>query len=109
MGALTTGFMGSSSVGITLVQFSGNSGNATNSIILTLKNTGTKIVTIGQVKVNTVPYSFDTSVATLSTAASNVNMTIYNVGWSNGNPYNFQLYDTSGNPVGAYQANSPGS
>ena len=59
MGALTVGFMGSSSVTITNVNFAGTSGAADNTIVLTLKNTGTKSVTISQVKVNTAIKSFN--------------------------------------------------
>jgi flagellin-like protein len=105
MGALTTGFMTTSS--ITVIQTYFNS-NATMSLYL--KNAGTKQVTIGQVKVNTVPVTyFDPSVATMS-PGTYANMTITPVGgWTKGNPYKFDLYDTSGNLVGSYQANSPGS
>src|SRR3990170_6273834 len=50
MGGMTVGFMGSSSVTITNVQFADDSGNHT--IVLSLKNTGTKTVTIAAVRIN---------------------------------------------------------
>src|SRR4030066_1223935 len=59
MGALTVGFMGSSSITITNVQFAGTSGDAANTIVLTLKNTGTKSVTVSQVKVNNALKTFN--------------------------------------------------
>jgi flagellin-like protein len=108
MGALTIGFMGSSSITITNVSFSGSSGAINNSIVLTLKNTGTKQVTIAQVKVNGVVKSFSGN-TTLNAGDEGKTLTIENVGWSNGNPYQIQLFDASNNVVGSTQENAPSS
>jgi flagellin-like protein len=108
MGALTIGLTNTSSITITTMTFSGTSGSGTNTIVLTLKNTGTKAVTIGQVKVNNVGFSFSGNGTTLQSGATGT-LTITNVGWSNGNPYKVDLYDSSGTAVGSYQANAPGT
>jgi len=116
MGALTIGFMGSSSITITNVEFTGKSGEANNTIVLTLKNTGTKQVTIGIVKVNNVVESFSdtgnwTVAHTLAPGDVNKKMTVTMVTgyWSNGNPYKIDLFDSSGNAVGSTQQNAPGT
>jgi flagellin-like protein len=108
MGALTIGFMGSSSITITNVSFGGTSGQADNTIVLTLKNTGTKQVTIAQVKVNNVVKSFSGN-STLNPGDTGKTLTISAVGWSYGNPYKIDLFDSSGNAVGSTQQNAPGT
>jgi flagellin-like protein len=111
MGALTFGFMGSSSLTISNVTFSGVSADAANSIILTVRNSGTKQVTVAQIKINNAAYSF-TGVAPFGnltwTTGQTGQITVSNVGWSNGNPYAINLYDASGNGVGSTQATAPG-
>ena len=110
MGALTIGFMGSSSITITNMSFGGPSGDAANTIVLTLKNTGTKQVTIAQVKVNNVGKSFAPAAnATLNPGDTGKILTISAVGWSYGNPYKIDLFDSSGNAVGSTQQNAPGT
>ena len=115
MGALTFGFMGSSSLTITNVAFNGVSGAAGNNITLSIKNTGTKTVTVGTVKINNIAVlaaNIDGSsllTYTTSGATATGTITIDNAGWVNGNPYQFNLYDASGNGIGSYQSNSPGS
>jgi len=109
MGALTIGFMGSSSITITDVTFVPNATNSTNTIVLTLKNTGTKQVTIAQVKVNNVVKSSFNETTTLNPGDYGKTLTISNVGWSYGNPYKIDLFDSSGNAVGSTQQNAPGA
>ncbi|MGB8781419.1 MAG: hypothetical protein WCD81_12325 [Candidatus Bathyarchaeia archaeon] len=106
---VTYDFIGTTSITITDVSFTGNSGQGNNTIVLTLKNTGTEQVTVGQIKVNNIIASFDTTNATLLSGANNVLLTVYNVGWSNGNPYKIDLFDASGNGVGSTQQNAPGA
>jgi flagellin-like protein len=109
MGALTVGFMGSSSITITDVAFQGTTGTA-NTINITMKNTGTKVVTIGQIKVNGNTKAF-TGATTLQPGDVNkkITITMPAPGWSNGNPYKIDLFDSSGSAVGSTQQNSPGS
>jgi len=115
MGALTFGFMGSSSLTISKVAFNGTSNVSTNTVVLTIKNTGTKTVTVGSVKINSILATIDnganTTTLTYTTSGATATGTIQldSVGWSNGSPYQFNLYDTSGNGIGSYQATAPGS
>ncbi len=112
MGALTFGFMGSTSLTITNVQFVDNSNDTANQIYLTIKNTGTKTVTVGTVKINSVAWTINaTSQLTYTTSGTTATGIIYlsAVDWVSGNPYQFNLYDGSGNGIGSYQATSPGS
>jgi flagellin-like protein len=111
MGALTFGFMGSSSITITNVDFqpSGGSGLSSNYIVLTLKNTGTKQVTIGQVKVNNIIATNVTGTTTLAAGDLGKTLTINGATWVSGNPYKIDLYDASGTGVGSTQANAPGA
>ena len=109
MGALTFSFMGSSSMTITYVAFQGTSGLGNNTAVLTLKNTGTKQVTIAQIKINNVVMpTFSGNGTTLNSGLSGT-ITVSNVGWANGNPYAINLYDASGNGVGATQQTAPGA
>jgi flagellin-like protein len=119
MGALTTGFMGSSSITITNVTFCDTnlvenitaSGVTNNTIVLTLKNTGTKQVTIGQVKVNNVVKSTFSGTLTLNPGDANKPFNIWmgSNPWWIGNPYKIDLYDTSGSIVASTQQNAPGA
>jgi flagellin-like protein len=104
MGALTIGFMGSSSVTITNVQFVSDKQH----IDVALKNTGTNTVTIASVKVNNSPKAINaTGGLTLSSGATGgLRITC---DWTAGNPYKIDLYDGSGQVVGSYQATAPSS
>ncbi|MCJ7767654.1 hypothetical protein MUP79_04630 [Candidatus Bathyarchaeota archaeon] len=108
MGALTFNFMGSSSISITNTVFGGNTGEANNTIVLSLKNTGTKQVTLTVAKVNSIPRTTDPTELTL-TAGNSSTLTINSVQWYNGNPYKIELYDASGGGVGSTQQNAVGS
>jgi len=107
MGALTVGFMGSSSMTITNVTFQGT---GDTEIALAVKNTGTKSVTISQAKVNNVVAAIKTGSDTTIAAgdAGNITLTLA-AAWASGNPYKIDLYDSSGQVVGSYQANAPGA
>jgi flagellin-like protein len=104
MGALTVGFMGSSSVTITQTNFQGTAGATDNTVLAALKNTGTKSVTISQVKVNNEAMSFN---ATTLDAGAVCHLQITGVGWADGNPYKIDLYDSSGQAVGSTQQTAP--
>jgi len=103
MGALTVGFMGSNSVTVTSVDFP-----SANTMVVYLKNTGTKAVTIAQVKVNNVVASINAASQTSYLPAAVGNVTITS-GWTAGNPYKIDLFDTSGQVVASYQATAPGT
>ena len=101
--SLTIGFMGSSSVTITKVAF--NMGTS-NTICISLKNTGTKSVTIAQARINAQAATIDSS-STLTYAAGDSGSIILYSNWVAGNPYKFDLIDSSGQVVGSYQATAP--
>ena len=104
MGALTFNFMGSSSISITNVTF--NDGTPYN-ITLAVKNTGTKQVTISQIKVNNVVMGTLSGNTTLDSGLSGT--VSFDYTWVNGNPYKIDLYDAGGGGVGSTQQNAPGS
>ncbi len=102
MGALTTSFTGTSSLTVTNMQFTDDGAT----IVLTIKNTGTKAVTIDIVKVNNdAAASLDLP---LTTDPGDVDVTLTLTGasaaWTAGNPYKVDLYDSTGQVVGSYQA-----
>jgi flagellin-like protein len=116
MGALTFNFMGSSSLTVTNVAFTDvngvanqGSGNATNRITLTVKNTGTKQVTVSMVKINNVQATIDPAATVVYSPAVTGSLTLDTVGWSNGNPYKIDLFDASGQGIGSTQQNAPGA
>jgi flagellin-like protein len=113
MGALTFNFMGSSSMTITNTLFSGTTNATDNTIVLSVKNTGTKQVTVASIKINNnlvQTSDFDTTSSVLTYAAGATGtITIDNVQWVNGNPYKIDLFDTSGQGVGSTQQNAPGA
>jgi flagellin-like protein len=109
MGALTVGFMGSSSITINNAAFT-SSGSI---ITLTMKNTGTKSVTIDYVKINSVSVAtanlaWSGSNSTITAGETGKTVTISSANWVAGNPYKFDLIDSSGQVVGSYQATPPG-
>ena len=108
MGALTVGFMGSSSITVTNVAFDNVS---PKTVTLTLKNTGTKSVTISQVKINNVAATISSTSGNMTTSAAGDIGTLVLTGtaanWAVGNPYKIDLIDASGQAVGAYQATAP--
>jgi len=103
MGALTVGFMGSSSININDVAFTGTDG-----VTLSVKNTGTKSVTISMAKVNNIASTIGVSSNTTLAAgeSGSLYLTLASA-WAAGNPYKFDLIDASGQVVGSYQATAP--
>jgi hypothetical protein len=100
-------FEGSSSVTITNINFVAGT---PNSIALTIRNTGTKSVTITQVKVNNaVVASLPASLTLAVGQTSDPNAMSLAVAWVAGNPYKVDLYDSSAQVIGSYQANAAGS
>jgi len=109
MGALSIGFMGSSSVTITKVDFVKDAAGApTENITLTVKNIGTKAVTIATVKVNSQNVNAThPATLTLNPGDSKDIEVILAGNWTAGNPYKFDLYDGSGQIIGSYQETAP--
>jgi predicted PurR-regulated permease PerM len=95
---------------ITNMTFAGTSNSSVNTIVLTLKNTGIKQVTIGQARVNNIVMNIATANSTTILKVGDTgSLTILNVGWVKDNLYNVALYDSSSKQVGGYEANAPGS
>jgi flagellin-like protein len=102
MGALTVGFMGSSSVTVTDVTF-----NTGDTVDLALKNTGTKTVTMMSVKINGGASQAIAVDEQQIAAGETGSITAIPLVWVAGNPYKFDIYDSSGQVVGSYQATPP--
>ncbi len=102
MGALTVGFMGSSSLTITNVTF-----NDDGTVTLAVKNTGTNKVTVSQVKVNNAVKDIDLENSKLTYEAGETGNIIVELAYTEGNLYKFDLFDSSGQVVGSTQATAP--
>lgn len=100
---LTITFMGVPSVTLTSVSF--NDGDA-KTITVALKNTGTTSVTIVLAKVNN---SAGTIISTTLAVDDTGSLTISGTAadWKAGNAYKMDLYDSSGQVDGSYQATAP--
>jgi hypothetical protein len=91
-------FVGSESYNVVAVYFEGTSGSGTNSIVIRVQNTGSAQFTIDtNAKVNGMSKTLAAMVNIA--AAAVVNVTIPNVGWSNGNQYSMELVTTRGNKI----------
>jgi len=101
MGALTVGFMGSSSLTITDANFTAG---APGTIVIDVKNTGTNDVTIAAIKVNNNPQTSFDAAGSLTLASGGTEVVTINMAVTLGNPYKIDLYDGSGQVVGSYQA-----
>jgi flagellin-like protein len=104
MGALSIGFMGSSSVTITDVTFKTSAEEPYRNVTLAVKNTGTKTVTIYTVKLNNSPAAINESLTLQPGLSGGIEV---NCTWAPGNPYKFDLFDNSGQILGSYQATAP--
>ena len=99
MGALTVGFMETSTLTITAAEFTG-----TNVVTLTLQNSGTSAVTIATAKINGDVVTIATNPSPV--AAGDPGSLVLTSAWTAGNAYKMDIYDTSGQLVGSYQANA---
>ena len=97
MGALTVGFMGSSSININQVDFT--STDAT----LHMKNTGTKDVTIQSCRVNGNIVAITAANGDYQLAAGETGQLVVPEAYLEGNAYKFDLYDGTGQVIGSYQ------
>ena len=105
MGALTFTFMRTEQYNVVSVTFSGTPGASNNSIILKIQNTGSSSFTIDTpAKVNGVTKTLPAQVTI--DAGTTEDVTIPNVGWSNGKQYNIELITTQGTKI-TYVATAP--
>jgi flagellin-like protein len=105
MGGMTVGFMGTSSITVTNVVFTPGDAGA-GVIDLDLKNTGTKAVTIAQVRVNNeLATSADLPLSIKPGDSDTLQLTGITI--LEGNTYKADLYDSNNQVVGSVQANAP--
>jgi flagellin-like protein len=112
MGALTFSFVGSSSVTVTNVVFTGDpksSNTTSNKIVISIKNTGTKQVTVGIVKINSVIETWNSTPSPCTLSPSSTGTITVTMGswpnvWVSGTPCDIAILDTSGNGLGGYTA-----
>ena len=112
---LTAGWLGTTAVKYTEleviavknVQFTGTAGEPTNTIILSLKNTGTVAISIEMIKINGNSFSFNTYSSEEYTyvPGENKDLMVDNVGWQTGTAYDIEIYGDA-LIVGVYRANS---
>ena len=98
MGALTVGFMGTEELKITNVAFSG-----TDSITITVKNTGSTSATVSEVYINNGADLLSTDVTVDPNGQEAISVTS---AWTEGNAYQIRVVTTKGNPF-VYQATGP--
>ncbi len=108
MGALTFTFMKTEELKITSMTFGGTSGAANNTIVLTIRNSGTSKVTITSVSVNSVVKSAVTGISSAFDPGATGTVTVYMGGsaptsWTTGNKYKVTLLSATGNTVAAYE------
>jgi hypothetical protein len=89
----------------------GTSGQPTNTIVLSMKNIGTKSITIEMIKVNGNKFSFSAASGENTTyvPAEIKDLTINNVGWQTGSIYDVEIYGDGAQTVGAYRATAVGA
>ena len=101
MGALTFNYMETRELQITGMQFTGTSGDAGNTIILSVTNPGSAKITVQSVKVNDQDGTW-TGTSEYNAGADGT-ITITSPNWKAGNKYRVALVATDGTLVGAYE------
>ena len=97
MGALTFGFMGTEELEITKIEWHWNSDSSQRYFVITVNNTGTKDVTITQVKVNYVTTNVDAQGLPLGLKAGlGTTIKVY-YPYINGTKYDISVVTQSGN------------
>jgi flagellin-like protein len=108
MGALTFTFMKTEELKITSMTFGGTSGTANNTIVLTVRNSGTSKVTVSSVSVNGVAKSTVSGISSGFDAGATGTITVYMGGsaptsWTTGNKYKVTMLSATGTTVAAYE------
>jgi flagellin-like protein len=103
MGALTFTFMKTEELKITSMTFGGTTGVANNTIVLSIRNSGTSKVTVSEIRVNDASKTF--SGTTAYEAGTSGTITVYMGAsyWSTGNKYKVSLLSATGTTVAAYE------
>ena len=99
---------GTTAITVNDVQFTGTSGQSTNVMVLSLKNTGTQQVTIEMIRVNEMKFTFTDQNTTYAPTEAK-NLVINDIGWQPGFTYNIQIIGNTAQTVGAYQTTALGA
>jgi flagellin-like protein len=103
MGALTFTFMKTEELKITSMTFGGTSAVANNTIVLSIRNSGTSKVTVSEVRVNDVSKTFGGTAAYEAGASGTITVYMGASYWSTGNKYKVSLLSATGTTVAAYE------
>jgi flagellin-like protein len=103
MGALTFTFMKTEELKITSMTFGGTSGVANNTIVLSIRNSGTSKVTVTEARVNDVSKTFGGTVAYDAGASGTITVYMGASYWTTGNKYKISLLSATGTTVAAYE------
>ncbi len=103
MGALTFTFMKTEELKITSMTFGGNSGVANNTVVLTIRNSGTSKVTVTEARVNDVGKTFGGTTAYDAGQTGTITISMGSGFWSTGNKYKVSLLSATGTTVAAYE------
>ena len=105
MGALTFTFMQTEQVSITAMTYSGTTNQTANTIILTVKNTGSSTLTLSSVTLNGDTHSDVTIIPTGGELEPGTigTVTLNNVQWVSGNTYRVILQSSTGTNVASYE------
>jgi flagellin-like protein len=112
MGALTFTFMATEQLDVQGCQFSGTSGDAANTIVLTVQNTGTADLTVDKYKLGVggtqLPSGTTLGVSVLQGATATVTCSTGadGVAWTSGTTYDIYLITASGKQF-PYRATAP--
>ena len=97
MGALTFTFMKTESLEFpTSVTWGGTSGSSSNTITITVRNTGSVELYISVCKVNNVQKTLNVTTPYKIATGAQATLLIQNVGWSSGYSYEIRFIATSG-------------
>jgi len=98
MGALTFTFMKTEQLSFTDIDFVGTTGSATNSINVTVQNTGTSALTLTECKISGYLVDETTDFTDVSIpAGESRTIQLTNVGWYSGKSYSLEFHSSTGN------------
>ena len=103
MGALTFTFMKTEELKVTSMTFGLTSGTANNTIILSIRNSGTSKVTVTEIKVNDVGKTFGGTSAYDAGATGTITVYMGSGSWTSGNKYKVSILSATGTTVAAYE------
>jgi hypothetical protein len=93
---------------ITSMTFGGTSGVANNTIVLSVRNSGTSKVTVSEARVNDVAKTFSGTAAYDASATGTITIYMGSSGWVTGNKYKVTLFSATGTNVAAYETTAGG-